>query len=207
MPTKPNNGQPTKAQSTDEKPHPPTIERHAFVAGLFGELTEQVKRYTDLVAILANHQARISIVERNLQLTRDHLQLMLSQTHEAVPVDWQEVLFHVRFVGARLGDACIQIVRESEGLTTQDILDELNLGQFRFRTGTPLREINAALLRQPNVKKQRDQWVYTGTEARPTQKKKRANNLHAIQRQDTDNTEGDLLLPLKRSLRDRNTDT
>jgi hypothetical protein len=140
--------------------HPPTAERRAFVRGLFNELSEQLKRYLNLGTQLAALQGQMMIVERNLQLTRDLLQAELSQTDEEVPQDWQKVLRKVRFVSARLGDACVEILREHNRLTTQEILDHLNWGQFRFRTGTPLREVNAALLRQSHVQKKNDRWTY-----------------------------------------------
>jgi hypothetical protein len=151
-----------------KKPPRPTLERRAFVNGLFNEMREQVARYAGLSAHMAELQARIMIVERNLQLTRDHLQAVLSETDEEVPKDWQKILKSIRFVGARLGDACMEILREGSPLTTQEIVDGLNLGQFRFRTGTPLREVNAALLRQSNIKRENDRWIYTAPDIEPT---------------------------------------
>jgi hypothetical protein len=147
--------------------HPPTAERRAFVHGLFNELSAQMKRYLQVGTQMAELQGQMMIVERNLQLTRDLLQSELSQTDEEVPHDWQKVLRKVRFVGARLGDACVEILREYNSLTTQEILDHLNLGQFRFRTGTPLREVNAALLRQSNVHKESDRWTYVAPDTEP----------------------------------------
>lgn len=106
-------------------------------------------------------KARLLITERNLRLTRDHLRMMLTQTEEDVPQDWEKLLDTVRFVGMRLGDACIEVLSESQRrMTTQDIVDSLNNGQFRFRTSAPLREVNAALLRQPDIKKDGDGWIY-----------------------------------------------
>src|SRR5262249_1895110 len=44
-------------------------------------------------------------------------------------------------------------LREHKRLTREELLEELNHGMFRFRTSSPLREIHAALLRHPHVKK------------------------------------------------------
>jgi hypothetical protein len=140
--------------------HAPAVERMGFVEGLFQELKHQLGRHLDVVSQLALLQGRVEITERTLALTRDHLMDALGQTDEDVPQDWQEVLNEVRFVGVRLGDACVGILRRRETLTTQEIADELNKGQFRFRTNTPLKEVTAALLRQPRVKRQDDRWVY-----------------------------------------------
>lgn len=137
-----------------------TLERKAFVEGLLLELREQMLKYLDLTRALATTQARLSIVERNLRLTRDHLQMTLSTTDEEVPENWREVIKRVRFVGARLGDACVTVLSEVGSMTTAQLLTALNSGQFRFRTATPLREINAALLRQPQVDRQGDIWTF-----------------------------------------------
>jgi hypothetical protein len=154
----------------------PTAERRGFVQGLFNELNEQLKRYLSVGTHLAELQGQMMIVERNLQLTRDLLESELSQTDEEVPQDWQKVLRKVRFVGARLGDACVEILREHPPMTTQEILDHLNLGQFRFRTGTPLREMNAALLRQSHVQKENDRW-YVIPDAKPMREEVSRNNI------------------------------
>ena len=147
----------------EEVANVPSLERRAFVQGLFNELDDQLHRYLQLNGQLLDLQARMTIVERNLRLTREHLKIVLSRTDEEVPANWQETLQRVRFVGARQGDACVQVLREKGvPLTIGQIIDELNNGQFRFRTGTPLREVNAALLRQPNVKREDDHWVYEG---------------------------------------------
>lgn len=139
----------------------PTVERRAYLDGLFSELHEQEGRYISLVERIADFKARMTIVERNLRLTRDHLQMILGQTDDEVPDDWQAVLNRLRFVATRLGDACVTVLKDRDGLTTQEMLYELNKGQFRFRTGSPLREINAALLRQSHVKREDDKWNFT----------------------------------------------
>jgi len=145
--------------------HPGTVERRAFVQGLFSELNEQVAHYVAVVAQLADAQGRMVLAERNLRLTREHLKAILSRTDEDVPPDWQKVLRQVRFVGARPGDAIVEVLRDHGSLTTREMLDELNRGQFRFRTGSPLREINAAMLRQASVRRENDRWIYEGPAA------------------------------------------
>ena len=143
---------------------PRTLERRAFVEGLFAELTDQLSHYLELVGQQANLTARLTIAERNLKLTRDHLQAMMASTHEELPDDWRSVFRQVRFISVRLGDACIEVLKEQGPLTTEELVGHLNAGQFRFRTGTPLREVHAALLKQ-QVKKHKDHWRYVGPKA------------------------------------------
>lgn len=178
MPTNENDNAPRKgsqlalipgAQAVAED-HPATVERRAFVDGLFNELNAQLFRYVQVVAQLAEAQGRMVIAERNLRLTREHLKIILSRTDEDVPPDWQNVLRKVRFVGARLGDAVVQVLQEHGSLTTQEMLDKLNAGQFRFRTTSPRREINAAMLRNSKVRREDDCWIYDGPAAEATGK-------------------------------------
>ena len=137
-----------------------TNERVGFVEGLLDELNTQTERYVDLVNQLAKLQARLEVTERNLEATRDHIYAILSDTDEDVPSDWKEALKMVRFVGVRLGDACIALLKEHRVLNADQLRKLLDNGQFRFRTGYPLREINAALLRHPHVERDEDTWVY-----------------------------------------------
>jgi hypothetical protein len=113
-----------------------------------------------LVRQTSDLQGRLAIAERNLRLSREYLKVIMGETGEEVPGDCQKVLNRIRFVGTRLGDACLQILQDKRSVTSQEMLDELNSGQFRFRTGSPLREINAALLRQPRAKRDGDRWMY-----------------------------------------------
>lgn len=152
----------TMGQTMFPRPHEiaPTLERQAFVDGLFSALDEQIAHYLQLVGQDADLHARLMLSERNLRLTRDHLNYLLSKTDEELPKGWQQKLHRIRFVGARLGDACIEILREKKTLSTRELLDQVNRGQFRFRTSAPLREINAALLRHPDIKRKGDTWLY-----------------------------------------------
>ena len=139
-------------------------ERVSYVDGLLAELEKQTHRYLDLVSEEQELQAKITICERNLQTTRDFIQSQLENTVEAVPMGWKDHLNTVRFVGMRIGDACVRVLKESaetdseRGLSTEGILHLLNDGQFRFRTGYPLREIHAALVRNNRVEREGDLW-------------------------------------------------
>ncbi len=137
-----------------------TLERVGFVTGLFEELDHARSYYLQLTQRMSELQGRMDVAERNLCVTRDYLMRQLSQTDEDVPKGWQKLLNEIRFVGVRLGDACLKLLRENRRMTTEQLLSGLNDGQFRFRTGYPLREIHAALLRQPRVDRVRDEWVY-----------------------------------------------
>ena len=137
-----------------------SLERHKFVDGLYAEFDRHYHYYLRLVGQTLELQGRLNVAERNLVMTRDYLMTMLGETEEEVPEDWDAVLKKIRFVGVRLGNACLEILAEKKSLTTDDLQRHLNTGQFRFRTGSPLREIHAALLRQPKVKREDDRWVY-----------------------------------------------
>ena len=151
---------------------PLTNERVSFVNGLLSELEDQMHRYLDLVSEEKSLQAKITLCERNLQATRDFIESQLQNTDEDVPWNWEKQLSQVRFVAVRIGDACIEVLREAsangeDGLTTDEILQRLNDGQFRFRTGYPLREIHAALIRNGRVERDQDTWrIKLGSGAR-----------------------------------------
>lgn len=142
-----------------------TNERMGFVEGLFGELESQLTRYLGCVRDHQRLQAQIEVVEHGLQTTRDYIRTQLADTEEEVPVDWEMLLRRVRFVGYRLGDACVEIIKAEGSIGAHELLDGLNNGQFRFRTGHPLREIHAALLRHPHVYREDDHWVYDESRA------------------------------------------
>ena len=137
-----------------------TNERAGFVDGLFEELQNQLQRYLHEVHELARLTGRIEILEQNLQATRDLIHAQLKDTDEDTPDDWEKTLGRVRFVGLRLGDACVQLLKENNSLSTDHLRRLLDNGQFRFRTGFPLREINAALLRHPHISRDEDIWSY-----------------------------------------------
>lgn len=146
-------------------PERTTVESTYFLRGLWTEFHDQVHKYGDLTATLREMEARVELAEKTLCLTRDHLAMTVEKTECAVPNDWGKVFNSVRFVGVRLTDACITLLREHKRLTQTELLENLNSGMFRFRTNAPLREIHAALLRQrQNVKREGDTWIWTGPE-------------------------------------------
>ena len=145
-----------------KKASAPSLERQAFVDGLFHELDTQLHHHLKLVEQYSRLSAQIMISERTVRMTRDHLNWVLTRSEDAVPLGWNEVLAKVRFIGMRLGDACMRLLEEYGTLTSDEMRKKLDMGQFRFRSGSPLREINAALLRQSNVKKEEDRWTLKG---------------------------------------------
>lgn len=153
----------TEDQKTkDRQPKHPTTEAVSWVGGLFTEYSEQLSRYHELTAHLMSLQARIELVEKNLCVTRDHLALTIEKSEEPMPEDWRNALNRARFVGMRLADACLGLLKERKRLTHTEMLNALNLGMFRFRTNAPAREIHGALLRQPYVKRTLDGWMWNG---------------------------------------------
>lgn len=141
-----------------------TAERVGYIEGLFKELEEQVLRYVDFSRQHQKVLAQLEIAENTVQAIRGYIYTQLANTEEEVHTDWKMLLKKVRFVGARLGDACADVLKDRSSLNRVELLDELNKGQFRFRTAHPLREINAALLRHPKVNKNGQTWIYIDTE-------------------------------------------
>ncbi len=158
---KTNHPAPKPIPREDEK-HLISSESNSYLRGLFAEFRSQIERYSALTSHLLNLEARIELVEKTLCLTRDHLAMSIKQTEAATPRDWEQHLKGVRFVGVRLADACMALLQEAHKMTPEEILVGLNKGMFRFRTNSPLREIHAALLRQPSVKKVGETYVWTG---------------------------------------------
>lgn len=142
-----------------------TAERIGYVEGLFGELEEQLQRYVDLSRQQQKVLAQLEIAENTVQAIRGYIYTQLANTEEDVPPNWELLLKQGRFVGSRIGEACTTVLKEQNVLSHEELLDELNDGQFRFRTSHPLREINAALLRHPKINKEGENWVYTEVES------------------------------------------
>lgn len=155
------------------KPMPPlshtTVEATAFLAGLHQEFRDQIEKYRDLTRQLHEMEARVELTEKTLCLIREHLRLAVGRAEAAFPRDWERDFNAVRFVGVRLADACVAVLRDLGGpLSLEEIMCGLNLGMFRFRTSSPLREIHAALLKQRQVKKVGDKWVWVGEQPHQT---------------------------------------
>ena len=156
-----------KASATPKKHTNPdatetALEATSFLHGLFHEFQQQKQRYAGLAGELLSLEARIELVEKTLCLTRDHLAMSINKTDSAIPRDWAMVLSSVRFVGMRLADACLTLLRENQKMTPKEIVCGLNTGMFRFRTSSPQREIHAALLRQTSVKRVGNYWTWVG---------------------------------------------
>ncbi len=138
-----------------------TLERHRFVEGLFDELESLIHRHLQLVGELSDVMGRLEVIERAVQLSRDHLLATLEQTDEELPRNWRKVLDQVRFVGMGTAAACLTVLQEHNKLSSDELIDALNEGNYRFRTPYPMREINAALMRHPNVRRDEEgNWVY-----------------------------------------------
>lgn len=167
-----------------------TIERGAYLQGLYDELKDQLRRYVGMLSEYHNLQGRLEVSERTVKTTRDHLLNSLGEhiegNFEDLPEDWAETLRHVRFIGTRASDAILYVLREHKHpLTSDQLLDALNECQFRFRTPTPLREINAALMRQPYIRREGDLWIYDPPKPRRTRKQEAAEDAH---QEELDNT-------------------
>jgi hypothetical protein len=158
----PNNTRPIETEKKTRKSKiVPTVEVDGYLSGLYKEFHEQVSHYQSLTHHLAELEARTEIAEKNLRVTRDHLALAVEKARSVtIPPDWTRTLKSVQFVGVRLVDACVALLREQQRMTPAALLRELNLRMFRFRTSAPLREIHGALLRHSNVQREGDEWVW-----------------------------------------------
>lgn len=148
-----------------------TLERQGFVVGLFRELQEQYNAYAALTRERFELEARLEVRERSLKATRDHLKAVMDTSEGDPPDEWDGVLCKVRFVGVRLADACIELLKEHSSMTLEELVKALNDGHFRFRTSSPLREVNAALMRQHQAQRKDNHWVYKAPQAKPGKRK------------------------------------
>jgi hypothetical protein len=140
-----------------------TNESSSYLDGLHLEYEKQMMNYIDAVTKQMQAQARVELAEKTLVLTRDHFAMAVRNTEGGRPrAIWNETLAQARFVGARLSEASVELLKEHQRLTLEHLLVLLNNGQYRFRTNTPLREIHAALLKQPGVERQGDELVWIG---------------------------------------------
>jgi hypothetical protein len=144
-----------------EKPRK-TLEASAYASGVYSQFREQAQRYEELLTHLLSVQAQVDLAERNLCNTRDHLRMMVAKPEVNTQAAWKDALGRFRFLGYRLADACTDLLQQKKSMTFDQLLDGLNSGQFRFRSGHPLREIHAALLRNPNISREGDVWTWTG---------------------------------------------
>jgi hypothetical protein len=143
-----------------------TLESTAYMEGLFSDFAQQVRRYHELTAAQLGIEARLELAEKTLILTRDHLKMVLDTTEGAEKSEflarWKDKSKDVRFVGMRLLDVCVALLKEHKKLTPQRLLDAINAGTFRFRTNSPLREIHAALLRHAGVRRDGNHYIWDG---------------------------------------------
>jgi hypothetical protein len=145
-----------------KRPSEPTNEVESYLRGLFQEFQAQLVKYGDLTSQLMSLESRIELAEKMVCLTRDHLALATRESDSTMPRDWEKLLSQARFVGMKLADSCVEILRERKKAKPEELRDALNHGTFRFRTSAPLREIHAALLKQGVVKKIGEAWSYVG---------------------------------------------
>jgi hypothetical protein len=157
-----------------------SMESTSFLGGLFCELHEQVHKYQGLTQELLSLEARIELAEKQLCLARDHFEMTIDKTESALPNDWQKIFQSIRFVGVRLADACQVLLQERKKLTPQQFLRGLNDGMFRFRTNSPLREIHAALIKQPWQNKVGDSYVWMGNPEQQMPLRMRVRNTQVI---------------------------
>ncbi len=137
-----------------------TFESTAYLKGVFSVFQDQRSKYCQLTGELLSLEAQTELAEKTLCLARDHFAVMVEKTQDALPNDWTAVLDSVRYVGIRLADACSKSLQEHKKMTPEELLRDLNNGMFRFRTNSPLREIHAALMRHPHVKREKGSYVW-----------------------------------------------
>jgi hypothetical protein len=152
-----------RQQPPAAKPKHCTHEAESYVQGAYEELRAEQQRYLNLIQLLQQTEARINLTEQKICLTRDHLQLTLAECKDAIqPRNWDRTFAAIRFVGVRLGDACMMLLSEHKSLTTEQLRHNLDHGMFRFRTAAPFREIHAAMIQQRGAEKVGEKWVWRG---------------------------------------------
>jgi hypothetical protein len=150
------------SEPSEPKPTVRTIEIDGYLSGLYAAFNEQVGHYQHITHQLLSLEAQAEIAEKNLRVTRDHLAFSVDRAKTVtIPRDWTDTLNSVRFVGMRLADACVALLKDHKRLTSEMIFAQLNHGMFRFRTSAPLREIHGALLRHPFATKDGAEWVWS----------------------------------------------
>lgn len=149
---------------TPALPKAPTasLEEMAYLQGLYSEFVSEKGHYQALVAQLMEAQGRVELAEGRLRLTRDHMINRIGRSPLLAPKEWREQFLDVQYVGLRAGDACIMVLAEKSRATTEEVVEALNDGGFRFRTNAPAREVHGALNRQTDVRREGDTWVYVG---------------------------------------------
>ena len=162
MPQRPTK-HPNKARKKPTKvPRTSTNETHGHLSGLYIDFSEQVNKYVSLVHHLFDIQARVELVEKNLVNTREYFAEHIARCKDAVPEDWSVTLAKAKYVGVRLSEACMGLLREHRRMTPQELVNALNEGQYRWRTPTPFREIHGALLKQSWATRNGDDYIWTG---------------------------------------------
>jgi len=162
-------------------PKTTTLETGAYLDGLFNDFAEQVNRYKALTGHRMEIEARLELAEKTLCLTRDHLEMALQTTEgsESRFYKFRKDSAKVQFVGMRLVDACTAVLKEHRKMTPQKLLDAVNEGTFRFKTNAPLREIHAALLRHPNVRREGPSYVWDGPKEEHVPRKRHQLSKHS----------------------------
>lgn len=151
--------------------HDISAEAQSYLHALYQEFHEQTLKYRGLTRELLNLEARVELAEQTVRLTRDHLAAAIERSDSTDPIDWLSIFNQFRFVGVRLAEACLTLLKENRRMTAQELVIGLNQGLFRFRTSSPMREIHAALLRQSSVKKEDQHWVWVESDDETLPKK------------------------------------
>jgi len=137
-----------------------TLESVSYVKGVYQAFHKQMKEYVGLTEKLLGLQGQIVLAEKQLQIARDHLCMVIEKTPGVMPPNWDQTLKAIRFVGLRLAKAALQVLSENGHMTTDELIQALNDGMYRWRSNSPARELNAALLRQADVTRNDDTWTY-----------------------------------------------
>ena len=157
---------PAKARTkpaAEKKPNCNTNETHGYLSGVYADFNEQVSKYVELVNHLHFVQARVELAEKNLSNTREHFAGVIAKCKDSVlPQDWSMTLARAKFVGVRLSEACMGLLKEHRRLSPQRLLEALNRGQYRWKTPTPFREIHGALIKQAWAAREGDDYVWIG---------------------------------------------
>jgi hypothetical protein len=116
---------------------------------------------------LEKAKSEYDFAERRLVLANEryrveHLAHPDPLSEGVIPLELSHVLETVQYLGFSLKAACRWVLEGFGAASAEEIADRLEEGGFQFKSDVPVREVHAALLKQPWAKKNQEtgMWEY-----------------------------------------------
>jgi hypothetical protein len=116
---------------------------------------------------LERARSQYEFAERRLVLAKERFYLELRahpepQSEGLLPRDLDEVISSVQYMGDSIKSACKWVLGAWMAASSEEIADRLEEGGFQFKSDVPVREVHAALMKQPWAKKNQatGMWEY-----------------------------------------------